>query len=150
MGDISDILAAAQRRGDEGEAPYAGILPPREAHHLLQCVPSARLVDVRCRAERDFVGFVPGSLHIEWQHYPAWVLNQNFYAELRQQVDPESLVLFLCRNAHRSHLAAIAATRAGYPNCYNIAEGFEGDRDLTTGQRGGNGWKAAGLPWIQN
>jgi len=150
MGDITNILTAAQQRARASEAHYAGILLPTEAHQLMQLVPSACLVDVRSRAERDFAGFVPNSLHIEWQHYPTWTLNQHFYAELRQQVDPESLVLFICRSAHRSHLAAIAATRSGYPNCYNIAEGFEGERDLLSGQRGKNGWKAAGLPWIQN
>lgn len=150
MGDITELLKLAQQRAQDIEAPYEGVLLPQEAHRLLRLAPSARLIDVRTRAEWDFVGFVPGSTLIEWQHYPAWALNQNFYAELTQQVDPESLVLFLCRSGHRSHLAAIAATRAGYPDCYNIAEGLEGDRDPVTGQRGKNGWKATGLPWIQN
>jgi rhodanese-related sulfurtransferase len=70
--------------------------------------------------------------------------------ELRQQASPESLIFFLCRNGQRSHLAAIAATRAGYGQCYNILEGFEGERDAVTGQRRMNGWKNADLPWIQN
>jgi len=150
MGDITEILKLAQQRARDIEAPYEGVLLPAEAHRLQQLVPSARLIDVRTRAEWDFAGFVPGSTLIEWQHYPSWTLNQHFYSALQQQVDRESLVLFLCRSGHRSHLAAIAATRAGYLDCYNIAEGMEGDRDPTTGQRGRNGWKASGLPWIQN
>jgi Rhodanese-related sulfurtransferase len=150
MGDITEILKLAQQRARDIEAPYEGVLLPVEAHRLQQLIPSTRLIDVRTRAERDFVGFVPGSTLIEWQHYPSWTLNQHFYSELQQQVDREALVLFLCRSGHRSHLAAIAASRAGYPDCYNIAEGLEGDRDPVTGQRGKNGWKAAGLPWIQN
>jgi rhodanese-related sulfurtransferase len=58
-------------------------------------------------------------------------------------------VLFLCRSGARSHDAAIAATAAGYTQCYNVLEGFEGDRDAH-GHRGAlNGWQAAGLPWQQ-
>lgn len=148
--NITEILQGAQRRRQDFDAPYAGCLLPQEAHWLLQRAPGVRLVDVRTRAEWDFSGFVPGSILIEWQHYPHWNLNQNFYMELKQQVDPENLVLFLCRNGQRSHLAAIAATRAGYTQCYNIIEGFEGERDAVTGQRRSNGWKNADLPWIQN
>jgi hypothetical protein len=37
----------------------------------------------------------------------------------------------------------------GYTSCYNILEGFEGEKDAS-GHRGTKGgWKAAGLPWIQ-
>ena len=41
-------------------------------------------------------------------------------------------------------------TQAGFANCYNISEGFEGDKD-EHGRRGSvGGWKAAGLPWMQS
>jgi len=57
--------------------------------------------------------------------------------------------MFICRSGHRSHRAAALATEAGYPDCYNVLEGFEGDRDAR-GQRGKvGGWRAAGLPWQQ-
>ena len=47
-----------------------------------------------------------------------------------------------------SHTAA-ALTEAGFENCYNVAEGFEGDKDAS-GHRGTvGGWKHAGLPWVQ-
>ena len=40
-------------------------------------------------------------------------------------------------------------TDAGFANCYNVLEGFEGDKDAD-GHRGTiGGWKVAGLPWIQ-
>jgi rhodanese-related sulfurtransferase len=59
-------------------------------------------------------------------------------------------VLLLCRSGGRSRAAAIALTGAGFKACYNIVEGFEGDRD-GLGHRGSvGGWKAAGLPWRQN
>ena len=41
-------------------------------------------------------------------------------------------------------------TAAGYARCYNVAGGFEGPRDAE-GHRGTvEGWKAAGLPWVQS
>ena len=42
-----------------------------------------------------------------------------------------------------------ALTQAGFTNAWNVAQGFEGDKDAA-GQRGHiNGWRKAGLPWIQ-
>jgi rhodanese-related sulfurtransferase len=58
-------------------------------------------------------------------------------------------VLFLCRSGGRSRNAAVAMTAAGFGSCYNVAEGFEGDKD-GEGHRGRvGGWKLAGLPWRQ-
>ncbi|PIV91724.1 MAG: rhodanese, partial [Gallionellales bacterium CG17_big_fil_post_rev_8_21_14_2_50_54_146] len=65
------------------------------------------------------------------------------------QVDKESLVLFLCRSGARSHAAASAATAAGFTASYNVLEGFEGDPDGALHRNTINGWRAAGLPWIQ-
>ena len=43
----------------------------------------------------------------------------------------------------------LGMTALGYARCYNIAEGFEGDKD-GAGHRGTvNGWKVRGLPWVQ-
>jgi rhodanese-related sulfurtransferase len=76
--------------------------------------------------------------------------NTSFLAYLSSQVDKESMVMFLCRSGGRSHQAAATATESGYTNCYNILEGFEGDKDAS-GHRGTKGgWKAAGLPWVQS
>jgi hypothetical protein len=36
-----------------------------------------------------------------------------------------------------------------YSRCYNVAEGFEGDPDGERHRGAHNGWKAAGLPWVQ-
>jgi len=150
MGKLSDLLALAQKRGREFGLPYAGALTPAEANEVLQLAPGAKLVDVRTRAELDFVGRIPGAIEIEWQFYPGYALNAHFLAELKRQVSPESLVLFICRSAQRSHHAAAAATQAGFSGCYNVLEGFEGDRDAK-GQRGKiGGWRAAGLPWQQS
>ncbi len=149
MGNLSDILTLAQTRGRALERPYQGELTPREAHALLQLAPGARLVDVRTRAEWDWVGRVPGAVEIEWNQYPGGVRNPHFLAELKRQVDPQALVMFLCRSGVRSIAAASAATEAGYGDCYNILEGFEGDKDAQGHRNTVGGWRHAGLPWHQ-
>ena len=149
MGKLKEIVTLAQQRAEAMGLAYKGALTPQEAAELLQLAPGARLVDVRTRAEWDWVGRVPNAVEIEWNQYPAGVRNPNFMVELKRQVDPESLVMFLCRSGARSDGAATLATQAGYGDCYNILEGFEGDKDAN-GQRGKiGGWRHAGLPWIQ-
>lgn len=149
MGTISAILQVAQQRAKELNLPYEGALTPKEAYEILQSAPGARLVDVRTRAECDWVGRVPGAAEIEWASYPGMQRNPNFMAQLEQSVDKESLVLFLCRTGQRSHAAAALATESGYADCYNILEGFEGDKDAAGQRRSTSGWCAAGLPWQQ-
>ncbi|MBK9161425.1 MAG: rhodanese-like domain-containing protein [Nitrosomonadales bacterium] len=150
MGKITAILQTAQLRAREAGLPYEGALLPGEAYEILHSAPGAALVDVRTRAEIDWVGKVPGAIEIEWAFYPGMQRNPNFMVQLEQQVDRESLVLFLCRSAQRSHMAAIAATQAGFNDCYNILEGFEGTKN-TEGRRCTiNGWCVAGLPWSQS
>ena len=149
MGKITAILQSAQQRAQDAGLPYEGALLPDEAYEILQSAPGARLVDVRTRAEIDWVGKVPGAVEIEWATYPGMQRNPNFMAQLEQQVDKESLVLFLCRSAQRSHFAAILATQAGYNDCYNILEGFEGDKNAAEQRCTINGWCVVGLPWKQ-
>lgn len=150
MGQLTDILRLAQERAQQLKLSYEGALTPSEAFEVLQLAPGAKLVDVRTRAELDWVGRIPGAVEIEWNSYPGSVPNPHFLAQLKQQVDPESLVMFICRSGARSHAAALAASAAGYPDCYNVLEGFEGDKDAN-GQRGKiGGWRHAGLPWAQS
>lgn len=150
MGKISDILQAAQQRAKELNLPYEGALYPDEAYEILRSAPGAKMVDVRTRAELDWVGGVPEAVHIEWMTYPGMKLNPHFLAQLEQQVDKESLLMFLCRSAVRSHHAAALATQNGYGDCYNILEGFEGDMDADNHRNTKGGWCMAGLPWKQS
>jgi len=147
MGKLTDLLKVAQQRGCELGLPYAGALTPREAYEIWQLAPGSRLVDVRTRAEWDWVGRIPGAIEIEWMSYPDNRPNTHFLAQLKQQVDPEALVMFICRSGARSHNAAALAGEAMRLECYNVLEGFEGDKDAL-GQRGKvGGWRCAGLPW---
>ena len=150
MGKITSILQAAQQRARDLNLPYEGTLFPDEAYELLQSAPGAKLVDVRSRAELDWVGRIPDAVEIEWASYPGMSLNPNFLAALDQQVDKESLVLFICRTGVRSNAAAAAATGAGFIDCYNVLEGFQGEKDTEGHRNTTGGWCAAGLPWIQS
>lgn len=148
METLTKILENAKRRAQEKNLPYAGALTPQESLKVLELAPNAKLVDVRSRAELDLVGRIPQAEHIEWAFYPGWQPNPDFLAHLNMQVDPEALVMFICRSGGRSHHAATLATQAGFTESYNVLEGFEGDTEIASKQRGKlNGWKAAGLPW---
>lgn len=150
MGKITEILTRAQARAKEMKLAYEGALMPDDAWNMMRSAPGAKLIDVRSRAELDFVGRIPGAVEIEWMTYPGMKANPNFMAALQQQVDKESLLMFICRNGGRSHQAAQAATQAGYPDCYNVIAGFEGDANAEKHRGILNGWKALGLPWEQS
>lgn len=135
---------------------YAGDLKPREAWELFQSNKSAQLIDVRTDAEWSFVGHPDLSdptrqVHfISWQVFPSMERNGNFLSEMSARgFEQDQVLLFLCRSGVRSMHAAMALSAIGYSKCYNIAEGFEGDKGVD-GHRGATGgWKAAGLPWQQ-
>jgi len=149
MDNISEILNKAGQRAKEMRLPYAGALLPAEANALIQNAPGAKLIDVRTRAEWDFVGKVPGSLLIEWQTYPNSQPNPAFLDDLTAQTEKHAIVMFLCRSGARSHAAAAAAGQIGYDHSYNILQGFEGDKDAQGHRASLGGWKFAGLPWVQ-
>jgi rhodanese-related sulfurtransferase len=146
---MTELLKLAQARAKEMQLPYAGAFTPQEAWEVLQQSPGARLVDVRTKAEWDWVGRVPGSIEIEWQTYPGSVPNTQFIDQLKKEVPTESLVMFMCRSGVRSNNAAKAASEAGYASSYNVLEGFEGDKDASNHRNSVGGWRKAGLPWMQ-
>ncbi len=128
---------------------------------MLQKNPKAQLVDVRTQAEWNFVGLPDIStlgrrVHcIEWQDFPSGAPNSEFVAEASDALtaagaDKDTVVLFLCRSGARSRGAAMAMTRAGYRNAFNIGDGFEGALDTERHRGKSNGWKATGLPWKQS
>lgn len=147
--DRDTIFTAAALRAREVHAPMQGLLTPREAHALF-AAGAIDIVDTRTAAERDLIGYVPGSIHIEWYDYPAKARNPHFMDQLVARVEPDRPVAFLCRSGVRSHHAATAAAQAGFTRVYNVLEGFEGDQD-EEGRRGTlGGWRRAGLPWTQH
>jgi rhodanese-related sulfurtransferase len=147
---ISDIRKAARDRAQQMGLPYAGALLPAEAYELWQQAPGAKLVDVRTQAEWHWVGRIPGAAEIEMLTYPSNQPNPAFLTQLEQQVEKSAPVMFICRSGARSHNAALLATQSGYGECYNVLEGFEGDKDEQGHRNVKGGWRAAGLPWAQS
>lgn len=121
----------------------------------------ACLVDVRSQAEWTFVGLPDLSaigrdpILIEWQRFPGMLRNDEFVAELSRALESsgkgrETNLYFLCRSGGRSAAAAAVMTSAGYTNCFNVSDGFEGRLDVTRHRGAVDGWKSAGLPWVQS
>ena len=145
-----DILAEARTRAP-GQ-PYAGAVTPHEAYELLLADPRVKLIDVRTNAARDWVGRVAippaQQAAIEWNTYPGGAPNPNFVQQLAQVAARDEVLLFLCRSGVRSRHAARAATEQGYAECYDILEGFEGDKDGEGHRKTVGGWCRHGLPWV--
>ncbi|MDA8585630.1 rhodanese-like domain-containing protein [Rhodobacteraceae bacterium] len=140
-----------------------GEMTPDVAWNNLKNEETARLIDVRTRAEWGFVG-VPDTreleqtpIFIEWSSYPDMSVNPAFAAEVEEAIGSENpgTLFFLCRSGARSLKAAMAVTdyfaqQGKLVTCVNVLEGFEGDVDAS-GHRGSqNGWKARGLAWRQS
>lgn len=148
---------------ETGSRPPVGEVDPNEAWRILSSDSTARLIDVRTRAEWGFVGvpdigeFGHGPVFVEWSAFPGMSMNTAFAAEVEGALGPDGPgpLLFICRSGARSLQAAHAiadhyAARGVPVNCLNVAEGFEGDLDAS-GHRGHhNGWKARGLAWRQS
>lgn len=146
-----------------GSSPGVSEVTPDAAWVLLSEEKSARLIDVRTRAEWGFVG-VPdlreldaSPIFVEWASYPDMSLNAHFVAQVCDAVgegNPGPL-LFICRSGARSMSAAHAvadyfAQRGQSVPCVNVAEGFEGDLDRKGHRASHNGWKVRGLAWRQS
>jgi rhodanese-related sulfurtransferase len=119
---------------------------------LLSADNAVKLIDVRTNAERDWVGRVaiPEAQHgaVQWSTYPGGVPNPQFLEQLAAVAARDQVLLFLCRSGVRSRHAAKLATENGYSQCYDILEGFEGDKDAEGHRKQVGGWCKAGLPWL--
>lgn len=152
MNEPQQIFALARERVQTGGLPYAGAVTPQEAYALLQQDAHIKLIDVRTQAERDWVGKVAINENqhgaVQWSTWPGGVINPDFMAQLAQQAEPDQVCLFLCRSGVRSRHAAKLATEHGFSQCFDILQGFEGDKDGAGHRKMVGGWCHAGLPWI--
>lgn len=132
---------------------YKGDVTPSEAYERLSTSPNAVLIDVRTQPEWAFVGLplVERLVRLSWQEYPSMQVDPGFVDKVRAAgIREEDEVFLICRSGGRSAAAARALTEAGFAHCYNVTQGFEGDRN-GEGHRGTvGGWKAARLPWAQS
>jgi rhodanese-related sulfurtransferase len=142
-----------------GTETFAGDISPEDAYSLLREDARAALVDVRTRPEWQFVGapdLTPlgkAPVFLEWQTYPTMAVAADFVDDLagelrRRGLDESAPLVFLCRSGARSRQAAIAMAGAGWSQCFNILDGFEGGLDAER-HRAADGWRARGLPWTQ-
>jgi len=140
--------------------PYAGDITPKTAWDVLSNETQSILVDVRTKAELNFVGFPDlskinkSAQNIEQQFFPGGIINDDFVKTLENNLNEMNLskdttILFLCRSGARSAKAATMMASNGWTRCFNIAYGFEGDPNEKHHRAYTNGWKFEGLPWIQ-
>lgn len=134
-------------------------ITPSECWEALQSNPRANLIDVRSTSEYRFVGHPVGAKHIPWIDEPDWVVNPNFVKQVRELMlggiicndESECAPIFLlCRSGVRSLDAGKALIEAGFPDVYNVLEGFEGDLDDDHHRNTLGGWRVEGLPWEQS
>ena len=135
---------------------YAGDVTSVEAMEILKSNKDAVLLDVRTDAEWTFVGRPDLSgigkepVLISWQTFPGMAPNGGFVAAVgRSILAKDTPVLIMCRSGQRSKSAAIALTEAGFGDCRNISDGFEGPKDEAGHRNTVSGWRASGLPWQQ-
>ena len=140
---------------------YAGDVTAKDAWEGLAGSPEPVLVDVRNKAEWAFVG-VPvvssigkKTILVEWDDFAAGAAVPDFVGRLtaalaEHGVADDAPLYFICRSGNRSRLAAIAATGAGFRQCFNVEFGFEGRLDSEGHRNTAGGWKADGLPWVQS
>ena len=147
--DPTQILYRAFSRSGGKPRTYAGYVTPQEAQRLAE-MGVAKIVDLRTAFEREYVGHVPGTLHVEWLPLGSSEPNPGFIDALRGVADQKDTLVFLCRSGKRSASAAEAAAKAGFGSAFNILEGFEGDLDGNTHRGTLGGWRYQALPWIQD
>lgn len=110
-----------------------------EAYDMLNTVPDTYLIDVRTRAEYQFVGhpinaylfpynFMTGEFgkNDEIYGYRYNVKNKAFIQEILKLFKNTDNLLIISRDGTRSALAAVDLVQAGFKNVYNVEDGFEG------------------------
>jgi rhodanese-related sulfurtransferase len=110
-----------------------------EAYDMLNTVPDTYLIDVRTRAEYQFVGhpfdaylfpymFFSISLVKEDDAlaYQLGPVNESFVEEIGKAFKKTDNLLIMGRDGTRSRLAAKALVEAGFKNVFDVKDGFEG------------------------
>ncbi len=110
-----------------------------EAYDMLNTVPDTFIIDVRTRAEYQFVGHPVGAylfpymfLSNEFQEeddtcrYRYDIKNSKFVDEIKKVFQKSNNLLVICRDGTRSRLAAKDLADAGFKNVFDVTDGFEG------------------------
>jgi rhodanese-related sulfurtransferase len=110
-----------------------------EAYDMLNTVPDTYLIDVRTRAEYQFVGHPIGAYLFPYQFmtnefgktgdqygYRFDVKNKAFVQEITRVFKNTDNLLVICRDGTRSALAAKELQDQGFKNVFDVEDGFEG------------------------
>jgi rhodanese-related sulfurtransferase len=110
-----------------------------EAYDMLNTVPNTYLIDVRTRAEYQFIGHPPtaylfpyyfwnGNLVKKGENweYQFSIKNKSFVDDISKKYQKTNNLLIICRDGTRSILAARDLIKSGFKNVYNVKDGFEG------------------------
>ena len=68
---------------------------------------------------------------------------------IKSNIKKSDKLFLICRSGRRSLHAAKFLTLCGYNHCYNVADGFEGDKNTLSQRSTINGWKYNNLSWKQ-
>ena len=111
----------------------------KKAYDMLNTVPDTYLIDVRTRAEYQFVGHPVGAYLYPFMFYTNELMendnaytyrfnvkNHSFIEEISKVFLKTNNLLIISRDGTRSALAAMALSRAGFKNIYDVTDGFEG------------------------
>jgi rhodanese-related sulfurtransferase len=110
-----------------------------EAYDMLNTVPDTYLIDVRTRAEYQFVGhphraylfpymFMTNNFtKVEEKHgYQLSQKNKAFIEEISKVFKKTDNLLIICRDGARSGLVSKDLIDAGFKKVFHVADGFEG------------------------
>jgi len=133
-------------------------ITPNKGYEMLQNNKNTILVDVRTNEEFSAYGVVDlasigkNPILLPWRTLPDMAIDGNFSIKLAKTLGESFAngdkndfskknveLLFICAGGIRSREAATLFSEQENYKCYNITEGFEGDKN--------NSWKAENLPW---
>lgn len=110
-----------------------------EAYDMLRTIPNTYLIDVRTRAEYQFIGHPPMAYlfpycffnnrlvkNEEGITYQFNAINRSFIEEISKVFQGENNLIIICRDGARSIDAAAKLMENGFKHVYNVKNGFEG------------------------
>ena len=134
---------------------YKRNLLPKMAVERMNENPEAVLIDVRTRAEHNYVGFPDNSILIPWFDEPDLESDPDaFYNSVIDALSDRSdamdtELILICRSGFRSNEALKCLQSKGFTCVSHVASGFEGDLDENDHRGNLNGWRNDGMPWSQ-
>ncbi len=133
---VVGLLAAGEKKAwAQGPKKILSI----EAYDMLNTVPDTYLIDIRTRAEYQFVGHPVGAYSFPYMFYTntlgrsgekfsylANVKNKDFVREISKVFKKTDNLLIIGRDGTRSSLAAKELMEAGFKHVFDVEDGFEG------------------------